>query len=696
MPALVFTVGGIAAGTGLKPGSAVVLTGFFAALAAAFLLVVPGRQWRGAAWQAPARSLSGAILFFFLGLGLACLQEPRVTNPGGSVAFTGMVSEVLSPGAAGWPRYRVSVSAIRKPEGWQPFSGQAVVRFSDTTALFVPGDRLLVKKGLRLFDAPAIPGQFDAQQYYARQGVHYMSYAGSRSWRVKGREQALVLYRLAHTVRRAVENLLLSRMPHAGDGGMLAALLLGVRRKMDPELKAAYAQAGISHILAVSGMHVGLIFGFFSFALGRLRYLPGGRLLLASSLIALLWMYALVTGLSPSVLRAVTVFSVLQLNTLLRRPALPVNGLCLGTFLLLLNDVNLIYDVGYQLSFAAVYGILSFGGPLRHLFRFRIRPLAWIWESCSVTLAATLSTFPVLVWHFHQFPVYFLPANLVAVPVSNGLLYSGIGLLVLSPWAEAARWAGEWIHHAISFLNGFVCWIGALPMASAGNLYLPLPALFFMLICLILAQISVVQGRRLPAMGSALAFLLMALAVAAGHHSLRTRPATLYAVRTRTDWMLAEMQGRAMRLHLLGDAPGTTVRMPEEKALQDGFGLLQAATCMPEGRNWTPDTGRGRAANRLWVLGGKTYMRLSRFPGRCRPACPVKIDVLILDRVGSRTLARALEFLQPSEIWADSYGKGEAALKETAAGRGFRGRFRNFRGHRFQTLARETGSRQTR
>jgi len=437
-----------------------------------------------------SRSLMAWSLLWTAGAGLSVFRE--IPLPAQNiVAFSGTIIEPGDLQENGSRRCLAHIALIRNQKNcWEEARGSAILYFRGQTAAgFRSGQNFLANIPLRGIPAPALPGEFDAQKWYKSQGIFWQANIRENQFILLPGKSSFSIRAFAIHCRETSEAIFKRYLPKDEDAAMMSALLLGIRRKMDPELKEAYAAAGLTHILAVSGMHVALIFGFLSLLLGKLKKLPGGRLIFSLSITSLLWFYALITGLSPSVLRAVTLFSIMQFSDVLRKPSLPLNNLCFASIILLLADNNLVNDLGYQLSFSAVYGILSFQPALSEIWTPKNKIARLILENLSVTLAASLATLPLILFHFHRFPVYFLLSNLLAVPFSNLLIYAGIGLAVLSPIPIIAELLGTILHHAIALLNGFVAYVNNLPFSSINHIYISVSVMLLLCIGLVFFQL---------------------------------------------------------------------------------------------------------------------------------------------------------------------------------------------------------------
>ncbi|MBK0370676.1 ComEC/Rec2 family competence protein [Flavobacterium agrisoli] len=235
------------------------------------------------------------------------------------------------------------------------------------------------------------------------------------------------------------------------------ALLLGQRHDINPDIVKEYQNAGATHILAVSGLHVGFIMLFFGFLLKQIPNQFGIAKLLI--LLAILSGFAIVTGLSPSILRATIMFSFIAIADYLKRPTNIYHTLLLSAFFILLFDSNSLYDVGFQLSYCAVFFIVWMQPLFKSIYTSKNKIITNLIDSFGVTLAAQIGTLPVTLYYFHQFPGLFLITNLVVIPLVSVIMFVGILTIILAVLGILPELLVWLLKVLIEFLNQFVAWI---------------------------------------------------------------------------------------------------------------------------------------------------------------------------------------------------------------------------------------------
>jgi competence protein ComEC len=350
---------------------------------------------------------------FCLGYGLRFLHDlrndPRWLGHARPEAICATITSEPSP-VRGGIRLNLRVIAARQDGAWSDRRGylQAFARSGN----YATGDTLI----LPAIHRPLRTSNMGYRLYLERKNIHHSLNLESGQYALgKGKPGPVSL------LRKTFLSMLDSLFPDRNEKAMAQALLLGYRADMDKELLKAYTQTGVVHVIAVSGMHLALIYSLISFLLKPLRN-RRTKQLRTLLIIALLWLFALVCGGSPSVVRSALMFSFILWADVFRREHRPANTLAGSMFILICVEPVIVYDIGFQLSYAAVAGLMLYSGPLTALFRTDNRILRYGWSAIATTLAAQVLTTPLVLVHFGQFPLLFLPANLFAVPVSGIIL----------------------------------------------------------------------------------------------------------------------------------------------------------------------------------------------------------------------------------------------------------------------------------
>ena len=286
---------------------------------------------------------------------------------------------------------------------------------------YFAGDVLLINSELNLMKEPSVPGQFSFKEYYANKGIYWQTYlADSYLFRKVDTHKNWNYY--LQRIRSYLANNLEKSLGNSPEEAVLRALIIGDKSHLTPEVKESYTTAGIIHVLAVSGLHVGF---FYLILMAFVKRIPN-QWIQVFCLVLGLSFYAGLTGFSPSVIRASFMFFFFGCAQIINRNTKSIHVLFASTFFILLVKPNFIFEPGFQLSFVAVLGILIGFNPLNNLLTSKYWLVNKIWSGLSVSLVAQVFTAPLILYYFHQLPVYFLFTNLIVVIIVQFALISGV------------------------------------------------------------------------------------------------------------------------------------------------------------------------------------------------------------------------------------------------------------------------------
>jgi competence protein ComEC len=357
------------------------------------------------------------------------------------------------------------------------------------------GDLLFTALSPKKISNNSNPGSFDFAAYAARKGIFYSLYLGDPGDWILLRSSPVQPSFLEKT-RDGIIRILKKNLHDRIHLGLAEALLIGYRDDLDNTILNAYTDTGVVHIIAISGLHLGLIFVLINklivLVLGKSRS-PLASLAIS---IPLLWGFALLTGGSASVLRSALMFSMMIVGKALERKHASMNALLASAFILLLYDPDMIHDLGFQLSYAAVGSILLFERGIKNALYLNNKLAKLGWGMISITLAAQVLTTPLVVAHFHRFPLLFLLANLVAVPIASALLLTEIILVAVHPIHLLANGLSQIIIILIECMNGYVLMISAIPHAVMEGISLSTPMILLVYLFIFLLKAGMEQPSK--------------------------------------------------------------------------------------------------------------------------------------------------------------------------------------------------------
>ncbi len=322
-------------------------------------------------------------------------------------------------------------------------------------------------------EAPKNPGEFDYRRFLQNRGIRYRVFMDKMSWKLLPVQGGFLLPAVFSRWRNRLLQSLRSQGLSHDEYAVAAAILLGDDQLIAPDLHQDFTAAGAVHILVVSGMHVGIIFLIFGFLFRFLLRFKNGDWLRNVLLILVIWSYALLTGLSPSVSRAATMISLFILADIFRREYDNFNILAASAFLLLLLNPLLLFDVGFQLSYAAVAGILMFYFPIYRSLYFGNKIFQTLWAALVISFSAEMGVFAIAAHYFHQFPLYFLLTNLAVFALSYLIIFSGLAFLSLSWIPVVNHLLAIVLAMMIHALIVIVRFVASMPFSAVYDLYFP-------------------------------------------------------------------------------------------------------------------------------------------------------------------------------------------------------------------------------
>lgn len=379
----------------------------------------------------------------------------------------------------------------------RPVTGKVMAYFQKSDSAFALryGDLIAVSAPIGEVAPPKNPGEFDYRAHLMRKGITGQCWLKDSDWIDLQTNKANPLFAFSYRFR---DRLLLS-LQRCGvkdkEFGVAAAILLGYDDSLADDVRKNYVAAGSMHILCVSGLHVGIIFLLASFLLGFLNRKKWQKMLKNSLLLLLIWFYAFVAGLSPSILRATLMISFVIVGEMIQRKGFAINSIAASAFILLCVNPNNLFEIGFQLSYVAVIGIVVLQRPIYHLFYLKNKLLDKAWEITAVALAAQAATMPFTLFYYHQFTTYFWLSNLFMTPISFFVVMGGMLLLLVSwiPYINVGL--GYLVWGVLFVMNQLVSWVESLPFSIVNGLYvsqlefvLLLAAFLLLLLCVTLQR----------------------------------------------------------------------------------------------------------------------------------------------------------------------------------------------------------------
>lgn len=370
-------------------------------------------------------------------------------------AITFRVREVLKSGNF-YDKYVIDLFEI---DG-EKVTGKLLLNIEkDSTKIPLKVDDIyLTKTDFKDLIHPLNPNQFDYKTYLEKKYIYHQLFTSNQSL-LKINSNTHTLFGIANTIREHINSKLKPYNFKPDELAIINALLLGQRQDISEEVYSSYTNAGAIHILAVSGLHVGIILIILNLIFKPVERLKQGKLIKTILLVTILWSFALIAGLSASVTRAVTMFSIVTIALNLKRPTNIYNTLAISVFIILLFKPMFLFDVGFQLSYLAVFAIVAIDPYLYKLWQPKNWLLDKYWHTLTITIAAQFGIIPISLYYFHQFPSLFFISNLVIIPLLGIILGFGILIILLAITTILPQFLANAFGYVISLMNGFVGWV---------------------------------------------------------------------------------------------------------------------------------------------------------------------------------------------------------------------------------------------
>jgi competence protein ComEC len=347
-----------------------------------------------------------------------------------------------------------------------PCSGKLKL-YLDRKIAFIPsyGQYLIVRSKIKLIQKSLNPYSFDYRSYLCKKGIYYSSFASENNINVLEGFAGNKIVSIASESQKYMTDLILNYVPDTTQQGVASALLLGNRQIISDEINRLYADTGAVHILAVSGMHLGILYGALILILSRIpiRKIWWKRFQWVPAIL-IIWFYVFLTGMSGSVVRAGVMFSIMAMGGIIDRRSKMMNSLAAASIIMAIVNPYYMLDVGVQLSLAAVSGILLIEPFLNRVTSFNNKFIQYFWRLTTVSIAATLGTLPFTLFYFHQFPTYFWLSSLPAIPFSMAAMAFGGLLFILDPIIPIlSPWLGKLLGYSVLGMNTSLSLISKLP-----------------------------------------------------------------------------------------------------------------------------------------------------------------------------------------------------------------------------------------
>jgi competence protein ComEC len=427
------------------------------------------------------------VNIILLGIGIIYFQQLRHSNfqsaiDQSSQAFIQIENSQITSTQS--ENYLVSV--YTKIEGKANFSyaGKVLLKRNNNQKLMIGQCFQVYVSDIKPFSKSENEFEFDFASYYLSKGIDAQLNQHASIIEIKTKETQSIQFWI-NFFQNYLKEIILNHIENKDCSAVLLALIDGEDAFISKDLIKAYASLGTLHVLAVSGMHVNLLFGLLAFLFQAFKS-PGLRFPILILQLIIIWFYALVCGFSPSIIRASLMITLSSFSRAMNRPQSQLNLLFNAAFLLLICQPNLLFDIGFQLSFMAVLGLLVLYESIFKLYNPKNKIFISIWTLCAASISAQIACLPLSIYYFHQLPLLFLPANLIAIPLCTIAIYWGL-ILVCIPILPQYCWVA--LSKLIAFNNLITVYLANLSYSKIDYLFLSKSACFLLALVIVLFYI---------------------------------------------------------------------------------------------------------------------------------------------------------------------------------------------------------------
>lgn len=379
-----------------------------------------------------------------------------------------------------------------------PVNGKIILYLKKDSSLakLTYGSQIIFKKSLQEIKNSGNPGGFDYKRYSLFHDITHQVYLTPDELEILPGKNENWLKKFLYSSREKILNILQQNITKEKELGLAEALLIGYKDDLDQTLVQSYTNTGVVHIIAISGLHLGLIYWLLLVLLKPLKKSSKLKWLRPILIITGLWLFSLLAGGQPSVIRSALMFSAIVLGEILSKKSNIYNTLAFSAFILLCINPFWLWDVGFQLSYAAVLSIVIFMQPIYNWIYFKNKILDFFWKLNAVTLAAQILTLPISIYHFHQFPSYFLLTNFVVVPLGSIILIGEIILCIVSFIPAVAELIGKILTWSIWLMNSYIERIESIRFSLLDGFQLSILQVIFLMIFIAGTSYWLIERRK--------------------------------------------------------------------------------------------------------------------------------------------------------------------------------------------------------
>ena len=529
-------------------------------------------------------------------------------------------------------RYIALVNSIDQ----QKSSGQIIlnIRKDSLKHSLAIGDQLKINTPLYKNAPQKNPNQFDYQKYLENKQIYAQLYAEPSEIKLSPEIVKDIWYYAAQLRTRIIQNLEKSKFNNK-ELNVAVALIMGQQQDIDPEIILDYQYAGAVHILSVSGLHIGFILLFVTLLLKPFPNTKNGSFIKLIITLATLSLFGILAGLAPSVVRSVTMFSFVAVGHYLRRSVNIYHTLVVSILLILLFSPSFLFDVGFQLSYIALFFIIWLQPLLTNLWKPKNKILNYFWDILTVSFAAQIGTLPLSIYYFHQFPGLFFVTNIIVIPFLGFIMSLGVLVMLLAAFNWVPFYPAKILEISIFYLDKIISWIASLEQFLIKDIPLNIPLLISSYLVIISTIIAFEQKRFKNLVWVLLAVIMLQLSALATKWKVQNQE-ELIVLNTSKNPQLIERNGTSATL------------FANDSLLKNSKNNIQLSSYLTA--NFSSLQHKNKLKNLIYFKGNKILLIDSTlaYPKTIQP------DILIITQSPKINFDRLLQTIKPKIVVADA------------------------------------------
>jgi competence protein ComEC len=493
---------------------------------------------------------------------------------------------------------------------------------------------LLIKGTLTKNKPPNNPNQFDYGKYLENKQIYAQLYADVADIKIGSKIEKDIWYYSSKLRTRIIRNLEKNNF-NKTELNVAIALIMGQQQDISPDIIRDYQYAGAVHILSVSGLHIGFILLFVTFILKPIPNTKRGSFIKLITILISLSMFGIIAGLAPSVVRSVTMFSFVAIGNHLRRSVNIYHTLLVSVLLILLFEPSFLFDVGFQLSYIALFFIIWLQPLLSSIWKPKYKVSKYIWDILTVSFAAQIGTLPLSIYYFHQFPGLFFITNLIIIPLLSIIMILGVLVMLLAAFNMIPVFLSQLLEWSIYYLNKIINAIASLEQFIIQDI----PLHFYLLFSGYLLLFALIIWFKKPSFNRLAVILISIIILQFSYFKIQWKIQTeqeLVIFNSRKNTLIAERKGENILIY----ANDSILKTAQKNSLLKSYRIGNLSTLEQ----------KKRLQNFIFFNGKKIFVLDSSgiYPKNIQP------DIIVLTQSAKINLDRLFQEMKPKLVIADA------------------------------------------